>query len=111
MRARIFAEENRRWWTLGSLCFALFMIMLDNTVVNVALPAIKADLGISTAELEWTVAAYALTFASLLLTPQYATAAERLPPRVSPAAAARTTRRAPAARRGTSSEIPGYPRR
>ena len=68
MRAKIFAEENRRWWTLGSLCFALFMIMLDNTVVNVALPAIKSDLGISTAELEWTVAAYALTFASLLLT-------------------------------------------
>ncbi len=68
MRAKIFAEENRRWWTLGALCFALFMIMLDNTVVNVALPAIKSDLGISTAELEWTVAAYALTFASLLLT-------------------------------------------
>src|SRR5438046_747207 len=68
VRAKIFADENRRWWTLGSLCFALFMIMLDNTVVNVALPAIKADLGISTAELEWTVAAYALTFASLLLT-------------------------------------------
>ena len=68
MRARILADENRKWWTLGSLCFALFMIMLDNTVVNVALPAIKADLGISTSELEWTVAAYALTFASLLLT-------------------------------------------
>ena len=68
MRAKIFAEENRKWWTLGSLCFALFMIMLDNTVVNVALPAIKADLGISVSELEWTVAAYALTFASLLLT-------------------------------------------
>jgi EmrB/QacA subfamily drug resistance transporter len=68
MRSRILAEENRKWWTLGSLCFALFMIMLDNTVVNVALPAIKADLGISTSELEWTVAAYALTFASLLLT-------------------------------------------
>ena len=68
MRAKIFAEENRKWWTLGSLCFALFMIMLDNTVVNVALPAIKADLGITTSELEWTVAAYALTFASLLLT-------------------------------------------
>src|SRR5438105_8102133 len=44
------------------------MIMLDNTVVNVALPAIKSDLGISQSELEWTVAAYALTFASLLLT-------------------------------------------
>jgi EmrB/QacA subfamily drug resistance transporter len=68
VRAKIFAEENRRWWTLGALCFALFMIMLDNTVVNVALPAIKADLGISTAELEWTVTAYALTFATLLLT-------------------------------------------
>jgi len=68
VRARIFAEENRRWWTLGALCFALFMIMLDNTVVNVALPAIKSDLGISQSELEWTVAAYALTFASLLLT-------------------------------------------
>jgi len=65
VRAKIFDEANRKWWTLGSLCFALFMIMLDNTVVNVALPAIKADLGISTSELEWTVAAYALTFASL----------------------------------------------
>ena len=68
MRARIFAEENRKWWTLGALCFALFMIMLDNTIVNVALPAIQHDLGISRSELEWTVAAYALTFASLLLT-------------------------------------------
>ncbi len=68
MRARIFAEENRKWWTLGALSFALFMIMLDNTVVNVALPSIKRDLGISQSELEWTVAAYALTFASLLLT-------------------------------------------
>jgi EmrB/QacA subfamily drug resistance transporter len=68
VRARIFAEENRKWWTLGSLSFALFMIMLDNTVVNVALPAIQRDLGISRSELEWTVAAYALTFASLLLT-------------------------------------------
>jgi EmrB/QacA subfamily drug resistance transporter len=68
MRARIFAEENKKWWTLGALCFALFMIMLDNTVVNVALPAIQHDLQISRSELEWTVAAYALTFASLLLT-------------------------------------------
>ena len=68
MRARIFAEENKKWWTLGALSFALFMIMLDNTVVNVALPSIKSDLGISQSELEWTVAAYALTFASLLLT-------------------------------------------
>src|SRR5213592_1252790 len=68
MRARIFAEENRKWWTLGALTFALFMVMLDNTVVNVALPAIKNDLGIGVSELEWTVTAYALTFAVLLLT-------------------------------------------
>src|ERR687884_1618418 len=68
MRARIFASENRKWWTLGALSFALFMIMLDNTIVNVALPAIKRDLGIGVSELEWTVTAYALTFAVLLLT-------------------------------------------
>jgi EmrB/QacA subfamily drug resistance transporter len=67
MRARIFAEENRRWWTLGALSVALFMIMLDNTIVNVALPAIKRDLNIGVSELEWTVTAYALTFAVLLL--------------------------------------------
>ena len=36
MKARIFAEESRKWWTLGAVAFALFMIMLDNTVVNVA---------------------------------------------------------------------------
>ena len=68
MRARIFAVENRRWWTLGALAFALFMIMLDNTVVNVALPSIQRDLGIGLSELEWTVNAYALTFAVLMLT-------------------------------------------
>jgi EmrB/QacA subfamily drug resistance transporter len=44
------------------------MIMLDNTIVNVALPAIQKDLGIGVSELEWTVTAYALTFAVLLLT-------------------------------------------
>ena len=68
MRTRIFADENRRWWTLGALAFALFMIMLDNTVVNVALPSIQRDLGIGLSELEWTVNAYALTFAVLMLT-------------------------------------------
>ena len=61
-------EENRRWWTLGAMCFALFMIMLDNTVVNVALPSIQADLDTTLASLEWTVNAYTLTFAVLLVT-------------------------------------------
>ena len=67
MRARILAPENRKWWTLGAVAFALFMIMLDNTVVNVALPSIQRDLGIGLSELEWTVNAYVLTFAVLLL--------------------------------------------
>jgi EmrB/QacA subfamily drug resistance transporter len=61
-------EGNRRWWTLGAMCFALFMIMLDNTVVNVALPSIQKDLGASLSGLEWTVNAYTLTFAVLLVT-------------------------------------------
>src|SRR5215471_13720857 len=68
MRARIFAEENKKWWTLAAVAFGLFMIMLDNTVVNVALPAIERDLHISISELEWVVTAYALTFAALLIT-------------------------------------------
>ncbi|MGB2952675.1 MAG: MFS transporter [Gaiellaceae bacterium] len=67
MRARIFAPENRKWWTLGAVSFALFMIMLDNTIVNVALPAIRRDLGIGISALEWTVTSYALTFAVLML--------------------------------------------
>ena len=68
MKARIFAEENRKWWTLVAVSFGLFMIMLDNTVVNVALPSIQRGLHASTAGLEWTVNAYTLTFAVLLLT-------------------------------------------
>jgi len=66
--ARLISDENRRWWTLAAVSFGLFMIMLDNTVVNVALPSIRADLGISISELEWVVNAYALTFGVLLLT-------------------------------------------
>jgi EmrB/QacA subfamily drug resistance transporter len=68
VRARIFAEENRKWWTLGAVAFGLFMIMLDNTVVFVALAAIQSDLKISQSELEWVVSGYALTFAVLMLT-------------------------------------------
>ena len=68
MRARIFADEYRKWWTLAAVAFGLFMIMLDNTVVNVALPAIEKDLDISISQLEWIVTAYALVFAALLIT-------------------------------------------
>jgi EmrB/QacA subfamily drug resistance transporter len=67
MRTRIFAPETRKWFTLGAVSFGLFMIMLDNTVVNVALPSIQRDLGVGLSELEWIVTGYALTFAALML--------------------------------------------
>jgi len=62
------SDDNRRWWTLAAMCFALFMVMLDNTVVNVALPSIQADFDASLSALEWTINAYTLTFAVLLVT-------------------------------------------
>jgi EmrB/QacA subfamily drug resistance transporter len=68
LRTRFVNDENRRWWTLAAMCFALFMIMLDNTVVNVALPSIQKSLGASIGGLEWTVNAYTLSFAVLLVT-------------------------------------------
>jgi EmrB/QacA subfamily drug resistance transporter len=63
-----FTGPRRRWWTLAAVSFGLFMIMLDNTVVNVALPSIQKDLGADLSELQWIVAGYALTFAALMLT-------------------------------------------
>jgi EmrB/QacA subfamily drug resistance transporter len=68
MRARILAEENRKWLTLAAVSFGLFMIMLDNTIVNVALPSIQDSLGLKVSELEWIVTGYALTFGALMLT-------------------------------------------
>jgi len=67
MRARIFAEDNRKWFTLAAVSFGLFMIMLDNTVVNVALPSIQRDLGTDLSSLQWIVTGYALTFGALML--------------------------------------------
>src|SRR5215204_50972 len=68
MKLHWISEEARKWWTLAAVAFGLFMIMLDNTVVNVALPSIARDLQIDLSELEWIVTGYALTFASLMLT-------------------------------------------
>jgi len=68
MRARLVTPENRKWWTLGAVAFGLFMIMLDNTIVNVALPTLQRSLHLGIAELEWVVAGYALTFGALMLT-------------------------------------------
>ncbi len=64
----LITDGNRKWWTLGAMCFALFMIMLDNTVVNVALPSIQRDLNASISGLEWTINGYTLSFAVLLAT-------------------------------------------
>ncbi len=67
MALAIFSEERRKWWTLAAVSFGLFMIMLDNTVVNVALPSIQSDLGAGLSELQWIVTGYALSFAALML--------------------------------------------
>ncbi len=65
---RFVTPENKKWWTLLAVSVGLFVIMLDNTVVNVALPSIRRSLGVSLEGLEWVVAGYALTFAAFLLT-------------------------------------------
>ena len=67
MALAIFTEERRKWWTLAAVSFGLFMIMLDNTVVNVALPSIQEDIGADLSELQWIVTGYALSFAALML--------------------------------------------
>src|SRR3954471_6839192 len=56
-----------RWWTLACVSIGTFMLLLDITIVNVALPAIQTDLSASFSDLQWVVDAYALTLASLLL--------------------------------------------
>ncbi len=67
MALAIFSEERRKWWTLAAVSFGLFMSMLDNTVVNVALPSIQRDLDTGVSELQWIVTGYALSFAALVL--------------------------------------------
>jgi EmrB/QacA subfamily drug resistance transporter len=59
---------ERKWWTLIAVSVATFMLLLDITVVNVALPSIRDDLGASFTDLQWVVDAYALTLAALVLT-------------------------------------------
>jgi EmrB/QacA subfamily drug resistance transporter len=61
-------SQTRRGWTLGIVSVGLFMVVLDNLVVSVALPSIHRQLGASIQSLEWTVNAYVLSYAVLLLT-------------------------------------------
>jgi EmrB/QacA subfamily drug resistance transporter len=60
--------HDRRWLTLLVLCVSLLVIVIDNTIVNVALPTLVRDLGTSISDLQWVVDAYTLVFAGLLLT-------------------------------------------
>ena len=59
---------DRKWWTLIAVCTGTFMLLLDVTIVNVALPSIQRALDASFSDLQWVVDAYALTLAALLLT-------------------------------------------
>jgi EmrB/QacA subfamily drug resistance transporter len=61
-------DSNLKWFTLGAACFGLFMAILDNLVVNIAMPTIARDLDASTTQLQWIVSAYTLVFASLQIT-------------------------------------------
>src|SRR3954451_3774121 len=61
------ATDNRRWITLAVVGLAQLMVVLDATVVNIALPSAQADLGFSDGQRQWIITAYSLTFGSLLL--------------------------------------------
>jgi EmrB/QacA subfamily drug resistance transporter len=60
--------DTRRWIVLSVMCLSLLLIVMDNTIVNVALPTLQRDLDASTTQLQWVVDAYILVFAGLLLT-------------------------------------------
>src|ERR1700710_2040711 len=57
----------RKWWPLVTICLGTFMLLVDVTIVNVALPDMAVDLGTSFSALQWVVDAYALALAALLM--------------------------------------------
>ena len=59
-------DSNRSWWVLAAMTGSLSMILLDQTVVSVALPSIQGDLDLSQTELQWVVNAYLLAIAALV---------------------------------------------
>jgi EmrB/QacA subfamily drug resistance transporter len=65
---RAHGTADPKWWTLAAVCLGTFMLLLDITVVNVALPDIQSELSASFSDLQWVIDAYALTLAALLLT-------------------------------------------
>src|SRR5271165_687571 len=67
MEAMMETRTDRRWWILGVLCLSVLLTVVDNTIVNVALPTISRELNASTTSLQWVVDGYTLAFAGLLL--------------------------------------------
>ena len=61
-------EGNAKWWALIAACFGLFMAILDNLVVNIALPTLSEEMDASATQLQWVVSAYILVFASVQIT-------------------------------------------
>ena len=61
------ASRGRRWRVLAVLCLSVLLVVVDNTIVNVALPTVSRDLHASTSALQWVVDGYTLSFAGLLL--------------------------------------------
>jgi MFS family permease len=76
------APPARKWWTLATVCVAVFMLLLDITVVSTALPSIRDDLGARFTDLQWVVDAYTLTLAALVLTAGSLADPPRAPARV-----------------------------
>jgi len=68
MRIRSNQSPTTKWWTLGAVCVATFMLLLDITVVNTALPSIARDLHASFNDLQWVIDAYTLALAAVVLT-------------------------------------------
>src|SRR5216683_1944992 len=66
-RARSRVVQHRRWFVLGVIGIAQLMVVLDLTVMNIALPSAQRALGFNTVDRQWVVTAYSLSFGSLLL--------------------------------------------
>ena len=62
------AVHAKRWFTLATLCLSLIIIVMDNTILNVAIPSLMHDLDATNSQLQWILDSYILVFAGLLLT-------------------------------------------
>src|SRR5918997_1475694 len=66
-RELVVTPHPRRWWALGLIALAQFMVIMDTSIIGVALPHMQADLGFSQANLSWVFNAYVVAFGGLLL--------------------------------------------